>query len=102
MDGEHFDSLVKRLTQTRLSRSAAVRGVLASAVVGLTGATRTDATPPRSPDARKAKKKKKKNLTSGAARRASSGHARRFFFLVGVAATTTRLQEGPPVLLRPM
>ena len=44
MDGEHFDSLVKRLTQTRLTRWEALRGVLASAVVGLTAATRTDAT----------------------------------------------------------
>jgi hypothetical protein len=44
MDDQHFDDLVKRLTQTRLSRFAAVRGVLASAVVGLTGATRADAT----------------------------------------------------------
>ena len=44
MDGEHFDSLVKRLTQTRLTRWEALRGVLASAVVGLTAATRTDDT----------------------------------------------------------
>jgi hypothetical protein len=44
MDDQHFDDLVKRLTQTRLSRVAALRGVLASAVVGLTGATRADAT----------------------------------------------------------
>ena len=32
MDGEHFDTLVKRLTQTRLTRWEALRGVLASAV----------------------------------------------------------------------
>ena len=38
MDGEHFDSLVKRLTQTRLTRWEALRGVLASAV----GAHRSD------------------------------------------------------------
>jgi hypothetical protein len=37
MDGEAFDALVKRLTQTRLSRLEAVRGVLATAVVGLPG-----------------------------------------------------------------
>ena len=42
MDGERFDRLVKRLTQTRLTRSEALRGVFASAVVGLTVATRTD------------------------------------------------------------
>ena len=39
MDGATFDALVKRLTQTRLSRLEALRGVLATAVVGLTGAS---------------------------------------------------------------
>jgi hypothetical protein len=39
MEGETFDDLVKRLTATRLSRLDALRGLLASAAVGLTGAT---------------------------------------------------------------
>ena len=39
MDGETFDNLVKRLTQARLTRLDALRGVLASAAVGLAGAT---------------------------------------------------------------
>ena len=38
MDGETFDALVKRLTQTRLSRVEALRGVLATVVVGLPSA----------------------------------------------------------------
>ena len=37
MDGDTFDALVKRLTQTRLSRVEALRGMLASAAVGLAG-----------------------------------------------------------------
>ena len=48
MDGGTFDDLVKRLTQTRLRRADALRGVLASAAVGLAGVTLThaqDATP---------------------------------------------------------
>ncbi|MDF2738997.1 MAG: hypothetical protein K0S88_363 [Actinomycetia bacterium] len=44
MDGEHFDSLVKRLTQTRLTRWEALRVVLASAALGFTAASRTDDT----------------------------------------------------------
>src|SRR4051794_12630261 len=48
MDGETFDILVKRLTQTRLTRWEALRGVLASVVVGLTGAaSATDTTAKR-------------------------------------------------------
>ena len=38
MDGATFDALVKRLTQTRLTRWEALRGVLATGLVGLTGA----------------------------------------------------------------
>ena len=49
MDGERFDSLVKRLTQTRLTRWEALRGVLASAVVGLTGAARAEETAAKKP-----------------------------------------------------
>ena len=37
MDGATFDALVKRLTQTRLSWVEALRGMLASAVVGRPG-----------------------------------------------------------------
>ena len=44
MDGERFDSLVKRLTQTRLTRWEALRGVLASAALGFTAASLTDDT----------------------------------------------------------
>jgi hypothetical protein len=47
MDDQHFDDLAKRLTQTRLSRFAVVRGVLVSAVVGLTGVTRAAETAAR-------------------------------------------------------
>src|SRR3954454_4927478 len=39
MDGEKFDDLVKRLTAARLTRLDALRGLIASTVVGLTGAT---------------------------------------------------------------
>ena len=39
MDGETFDDLVKRLTAARLTRLDALRGLIASAAVGLTGAT---------------------------------------------------------------
>ena len=39
MEGETFDDLVKRLTEARLTRLDALRGVLASAAVGLAGAT---------------------------------------------------------------
>ena len=60
MDGETFDDLVKRLTQTRLSRVAAVRGVLASAVVGLTGATRAEETAARKRAKGKGKKARRK------------------------------------------
>ena len=60
MEGETFDDLVKRLTQTRLSRVAAVRGVLASAVVGLTGATRAAETAARKRGKGKGKGNKRK------------------------------------------
>ena len=43
MDGPTFDDLVKRLTQARLTRGALLRGVVASAVGGVLGATRTAA-----------------------------------------------------------
>src|SRR3954469_5245459 len=39
MDGEKFDDLVKRLTTARLTRLSALRGLIASRVVGLTRAT---------------------------------------------------------------
>ena len=39
MDGETFYDLVKRLTAVRLTRLDALRGLIASAAVGLTGAT---------------------------------------------------------------
>ena len=35
MDDRQFDDLVKRLTQSRLTRLAALRGVAASALAGL-------------------------------------------------------------------
>jgi hypothetical protein len=44
MDGATFDDLVKRLMQARVTRSDALRGVLASAAVGLIGATLTKET----------------------------------------------------------
>src|SRR4051794_20202584 len=44
MDGENFDDLVKRITAARLTRLEALRGLIASAAVGLTGATLADAT----------------------------------------------------------
>lgn len=56
MDDQHFDDLVKRLTQTRLSRSAAVRGVLAGAVAGLTAAARAEETTARKRGKGKAKR----------------------------------------------
>jgi hypothetical protein len=43
MDGLTFDALVQRLTQARLTRGALLRGVAASAVGGVTGATRAEA-----------------------------------------------------------
>ena len=39
MDSERFDDLVKRITAARLTRLEVLRGVLASAAVGLMGAT---------------------------------------------------------------
>src|SRR5262245_24756579 len=42
MDGDTFDELVKRLTQARVTRLEALRGLLAGAAVGLTGATLAD------------------------------------------------------------
>jgi hypothetical protein len=39
VEGKTFDELIKRLTAARLSRLDALRGVLASAAVGLAGAT---------------------------------------------------------------
>src|SRR3954469_14460146 len=44
MDGEKFDDLVKRLAAARLTRLDALRGLIASAAVGLTGATLADET----------------------------------------------------------
>ena len=44
MDAETFDTLVKRLTQTRLTRWDALRGLIVGAAVGLTGATPADET----------------------------------------------------------
>ena len=60
MDGEHFDSLVKRLTQTRLTRWEALRVVLASAALGFTAASRTDDTA-----AKKQSKQPKRGNTAG-------------------------------------
>jgi hypothetical protein len=41
MDGEHFDSLIKRLGTTRLTRLAALRGLAVGTVAGLTGLSLT-------------------------------------------------------------
>ena len=60
MDGETFDDLVKRLTATRLTRWDALRGLLASAAVGLTGATLAAAV-----DARKKSKAARKKAKVG-------------------------------------
>src|SRR5829696_6932868 len=43
MDGPTFDHLVKRLTQKRLTRGGLLRGVAASAVGAVTGATLAEA-----------------------------------------------------------
>src|SRR4051794_7156837 len=69
MDGDTFDDLVKRLTQARVTRLEALRGLVASAAVGLTGAT-------RAADA-DAKKKGKKGRGNGKAKtRKGKGHGK--------------------------
>jgi hypothetical protein len=40
MDGSHFDTLVKTLVTTRLTRLQTLRGLAAAGVVALTGITR--------------------------------------------------------------
>ena len=76
MEGETFDELVKRLTQTRLSRFDALRGVLASAVVGLTGATRAAETAARSgPRARARARGKEEGEAPRPGPSAAQGHA---------------------------
>ena len=72
MDGDTFDDLVKRLTQTRLSRVDALRGMLASAVVGLTGAPLADETDARKK--RNAGKKKHREARHGKGKK--PGHDR--------------------------
>jgi hypothetical protein len=67
MEGETFDDLVKRLTAARLSRLDALRGVLASAAVGLAGATRSPAeTAAKKPGKGKGRKGKSKGKKAGA------------------------------------
>ncbi len=60
MDGQQFDAHVQRLTQVRLTRLDALRGLIASAAAGLTGATLIDDT-----DAKRAGKKGGKKKAKG-------------------------------------